>query len=118
MQRVLDRIDDESLAVHVVWIYAIRSDDYEAAIESRKLISDSRAKHYWDGDRTLGYALSPVLGTQMKMAWDVYLAYDRGVVWDGPVPPPSDWLHQKRTEAPMRYLDEAKLEAMIRNVLK
>lgn len=118
VQSVLDRIDDDSLAVHVVWIYAIRSDDYDAAIEARQLIADQRARHYWDGDRTLGYALSPVLGTKMKMAWDVYLAYDKGVVWDGPIPAPSHWLHQKRTEEPMRYLDQARLETMVRDILK
>jgi hypothetical protein len=56
----------------------------------------------------------------MDMAWDVYLAYGRGVKWEGGAAPPkpSNWLHQKLGEDPKRRMDEASLEPMLRDVLK
>lgn len=118
MQRVLSRIEDPSLQVLVVWIPAIRTDSFEASLQSRSLIPDERARHYWDESRALGMALAPVLGTRMSMAWDVYLAYDGDASWDGAPPAPSDWLHQKQSEDRSRYLEEATLEEMLMDVLK
>ena len=117
VQRVLSKIDDDRLDVFVVWIPAIRGDSYEASLRSRSLVPDKRARHYWDGNRELGFALSPVLNTQMQMAWDVYLGYEGDAEWEsGPILP-KDWLHQKPSEEPERLLDEAKLEAMLRELL-
>jgi hypothetical protein len=116
VQQVLDGIDDESLRVYIVWTAAISSDHYDASVESRSLISDSRARHYWDGERALGHALSPVLGTRMRFAWDVYLAYEPGTKWETPPPEPADWLHQKQSEPAERYLEPAKLETMLKEV--
>ncbi|HXV63133.1 MAG TPA: hypothetical protein VEK15_20710 [Vicinamibacteria bacterium] len=94
------------------------TDSYEEALKSRSLIPDIRARHFWDESRALGNALAPILETQMSMAWDVYLAYDGEARWDGTPPSPSNWLHQKRGEDPERYLEEATLEQMLRNLSK
>lgn len=118
VQRVLEGIEDDSLEVFVVWISAIRTDSYEASIQSRELIPDPRARHYWDGSRAVGHALAPVLETRMAMAWDVYVAYEPGAEWDSSPPEPADWLHQKQSEEPARYLDEAKLGEVLSNVMK
>lgn len=118
MQQVLSRIDDDSLHVAVVWIAALRTDNYDAAIQSKRLISDARARHYWDGAQAVGNALAPVLETNMSMAWDVYLAYGPQATWEGAPPEPRNWLHQKGSEEPERYLNEEKLEAMIRDILE
>jgi hypothetical protein len=118
VQSVLEGIDDPSLQVFVVWISAIRTDGYEAAIESRGLIPDPRVRHYWDGNQDVGNALAPVLKTQMSMAWDVYVAYRPGVKWESSPPEPAEWLHQKPSEGPARYLSGAKLEDLLRGISK
>lgn len=118
MQRVLSKIDDPELEILVVWIPAIRSDSYEASLQSRSLIPDSRARHYWDATQALGNAVAPVIETNMRMAWDVYLIYDGDASWDGAPPKPVDWMHQKGTEDPDRMMEDDKLEAAIRAALK
>ena len=114
----MDDVDDDSLRVFVVWTAAIRTDHYEASIESRKLIPDARARHYWDGEQKYGYALAPVLGTRMDFAWDVYVVYEPGTSWGSAPPAPADWLHQKRSEDPERYLEEKKLEKLLKSLSK
>lgn len=118
MQRVLEKIDDPKLEVLVVWIPAIRGDSYEASLQSRSLISDSRARHYWDGSQALGNAVATEIETNMNMAWDVYLAFDGTAKWGATPPKPVEWLHQKGTEDPDRRMDEASLEALLRQVLE
>jgi hypothetical protein len=120
VQKVLSGIHDDSLQVAVVWTAALRNDVYQEAIRSRELISDPRVRHYWDGTNALGTLAAPVLGTNMQMAWDVYLAYGRGVTWEGggAPPNPANWLHQKFSEDPNRRMDESSLDAMLRDVLK
>ncbi len=118
MQRVLSKIEDPNLEILVVWIPAIRSDSYEASLQSRSLIPDSRARHYWDASQALGNAVAPVIGTKMRMAWDVYLVYGKDASWQGAPPEPIDWMHQKGTEDPERVLEDDKLEAALRAALK
>jgi hypothetical protein len=58
------------------------------------LITDRRARQYWDGDGWLGDAYQRVLQTPGS-AWDVYLLYARGTRWAGSLPPkPAFWMHQ------------------------
>jgi hypothetical protein len=120
VQKVLSGIDDKSLRVSIVWTAALRNDTYEESIRSRELVTDPRVRHYWDGANAVGTLASPVLGTKMQMAWDVYFAYGRGAKWEEkPGPPnPANWLHQKISEDPKRRMDEASLGAMLRDVLK
>ena len=117
MQRVLEQVDDESLHVAVVWIAALRTDNLQASLQSQRLIPDKRVRHYWDGAQAVGNALAPVLETNMAMAWDVYLAYGADAVWSDTPPEPQNWLHQKGSEEPERYMNEEKLLAMVRGIL-
>jgi hypothetical protein len=58
------------------------------------LVTDPRAKQYWDAHGWLDDAYGRVLRTPGP-AWDVYLLFRRGIRWDGALPPAPDyWMHQ------------------------
>ena len=58
------------------------------------MVTDPRARQYWDEDDWLGDAYGRVLPTPGP-AWDVYLLYGRGVTWEQADPPKPDyWMHQ------------------------
>lgn len=109
VQRALEAVGEEPIDVFVVWIPAIGGDRFEATERSRSLVSDERARHYWDGSQALGEALSPVLGIRAKMAWDVYLVFDEDARWVSSPPVPLQWMHQLQGEDPERMLDEGRL---------
>jgi hypothetical protein len=118
VQTVLETKKDAPLDVLVVWIPAIRGDDYAAAEKSLDKIPDPRSRHYWDGAQELGEAFSPVLGIRARMAWDVYLLYDGNAEWkDGP-PVPASWFHQLAGEDPDRKLSEERLEEEISKLVR
>lgn len=113
MQTVLDKMREAPIDVLVVWIPAINGDSYAAASRSLNKVVDERARHYWDGGQELGEALSPILGIQARMAWDVYLLFDGNAEWKDAPPAPAFWLHQLAGEDPDRMLSEEKLEEAI-----
>lgn len=118
VQNVLERVPEAPIDVFLVWVPAISGDDYEEAMSSTSLVPDLRARHYWDGSQAVGEAVSPVLGLRARLAWDVYLLFDGDAKWDGTVPTPRHWLHQRPGEDPARLLSELELETDLRELLK
>lgn len=95
-EKVLDAIDSEDLAVHVVWMPVLQSDNFEAAKKAPALVPDGRALHYWDGDQDLGrlYGRIVELPRGRELAWDIYFVFEPGVIWEELPPYPSEWAHQ------------------------
>ena len=93
---MLEKIEDEDLAIHVVWTPVLSPDNREAALEARGYIQDPRAKHYWDGTQSLGlaYGKTVSLPNGRELAWDIYFAFERGKEWGKDLPDPDDWVHQ------------------------
>ena len=108
-QNVLDQIDSEKIAVHVVWMPVLGSDNFKAAERAPVLIPDARAEHYWDGDQDLGklYGRVVELPSGRELAWDIYFVFAPGIVWDDTPPMPTDWAHQLGRDA--RLLKEGDL---------
>ena len=92
---VLEQIDDPSLRAYVAWVPILPDDCEAAALQSRALVPDARATHFWDARK----ALPPLFAELLDLpegwpAWDVYLAYRAGPAWVDAPPPPSFWHHQ------------------------
>lgn len=57
------------------------------------LMSGDDVHHYWDGERRVGASLRDFVGVDYP-AWDVWLLYEPGVLWEGEAPEPTWWEHQ------------------------
>jgi hypothetical protein len=116
---VLKTVPDKDLAVFVVWMSVLERDDLLAAREATQLLSDVRVRHYWDGQRTLGYPLARTLRLkESELAWDVYLLYGREALWKGgTLPAPKEWMHQLSSEGPERTLVGEELAMQVRREL-
>jgi len=115
---VLDNIADPSLRMYVVWVPILPEDGEAAAHESSALVPDARATHFWDAER----ALPELFSTPLRLpegwpAWDVYLAYARGVRWPETPPAPSFWHHQLGEELDAPVLDGAAFAVGVRALL-
>lgn len=105
-KQVLDTIKDDNLRVHVVWTPVLGDDDRDASLESRNLIPDPRAVHYWDDELDLGlaYGRAVALPPGRDLAWDVYFVFDQGTMWEGNLPVPAEYSHQLGRDE--RYLGD------------
>lgn len=71
-----------------------RSGAYKAAAQRASLIfDDSRVRHFFDPNRRVGRAIAKGL-LQAKVAWDIFLFYDKGTDWLERPPKPARWMHQ------------------------
>lgn len=101
--------------MHVVSSSQLGASEDDIA-NARRLMDGPDVRHYWDGERRLGKAVSARLGGLQDPAWDVWLLYGPGVVWgDAPVIPAPDWWeHQLRAlmdRHPDRHLDAERFAA-------
>ena len=112
------------LRVRYVWVPVLPADDMAAATAAVERFAEPRATHYWDGERRLAQRLGEALGISAKeslgaeggsgLAWDVYLAYERGAA---DLFSPKFWMHQLGvTHAPR--LDAAAFRERVEGLLR
>jgi hypothetical protein len=90
----LDEAEIENLSVHVVWSSQIGAKAKHVAGGGR-LMEDERAFHYWDPKRRIGAAFQQHIAHMSSPAWDVWMLFAPGVLWEGESPPaPTWWEHQ------------------------
>ncbi len=91
---MFEEVNSASLRGLSVWLPMMSGDDPESARVASESYSDDRVEHRWDPERRLGARFAKRLGLK-GVAWDVYLVYSAGVVWDDDDPPePTLWMHQ------------------------
>ena len=98
----LEKIADARLKPFAIWVP--KSGSTAAAVpEAMKLVADPRVENFWDEDGAALKAFQPPLGLDQD-AWDLYLIYLPGTVWEGAIPPkPVFFMHQlwKAPDAPL-----------------
>jgi len=106
------------LAVYSVWEPIFRTDNERAARKATILLPSVRVKNYWVGSQDFGKTFNGCIGLESGVAWDVYLVYLPGRVWDGATPPvPDDFMHQLGDRLPVeKNLDGGKLRMMLEPV--
>lgn len=118
---ILDSYPHAAISVSIVWINMLRGDTEAAAKRSARSIDDPRIRHFYDPEKRAGKAIAQSFGAEDKIAWDIYLFYDRGVQWvDGP-PAPIDWMHQLRASSwadAARYHVGDRLAEKLRETMK
>ncbi|MFL6201141.1 MAG: hypothetical protein ACJ76J_18375 [Thermoanaerobaculia bacterium] len=100
----MDKDGSTDVAVYVVWSSQVGGKERNVG-QAAEMVPDRRALHYWDGDQLVGKAFQSLLRTP-DAAWDVWMLFDKGVRWEGNVPPrPAWWEHQLYGMPPELALD-------------
>jgi hypothetical protein len=115
---VLAEIGDPSLRAHVVWVPILKTDQDPPDQETRALVPDGRAVHYWDADGIVSPLFAAALGLSPGYpAWDVYLIYGPDVRWEDGPPTPVYWHHQLPGVTKAPFLDGDSFARQLRLVL-
>jgi len=98
LKSVFSGIGAKDLRGYIAWLPMKPADDPGTAALQAATFRDARLSESWDGDRAAGALFARMLKVK-GTAWDVYLLYPRGVLWEGDAPPaPSFWMHQLQAE--------------------
>lgn len=122
LEKVLQRIDNGDLVMYAVWEPILRTDHEAAAHKATVLLPDPRVQHFWAPTQAVGESFQKPIALTTEPAWDVYLAYPRGVLWsdDPPAHPPSPafFMHQLAGRLPAeQLLDGARLATGLQAML-
>lgn len=84
-----------------VWLSINGWGSLDDALRLAPEISDHRMTNFWDEQAAFGKMLKSPLSIKEEYhtAWDVYLIYDKGVLWEEDIPTPSFWMHQLTEES-------------------
>jgi hypothetical protein len=121
---LLAAVPHPDLRLSYVWVPVLPPDNIDAARAAVEGLTEPRATHYWDGERQLAIRLGESLGITAQqsltaeggsgLAWDVYLAYERGA---SDLFRPTFWMHQLGvTHAPR--LDTAAFRQRVEGLLR
>ena len=114
---VLAKLNNDTLRVYVVWTPVLREDNRMAARQSVASITDGRATHFWDEDKSLGLSFGKLvtLPRKRELAWDVYFVFDEQSEWRETPPKATDWMHQLGLDE--RLLNGDKLRQSVEKLL-
>jgi hypothetical protein len=116
---VISKIDSQDFLAYAVWEPILKTDDERSSRKAVSLFPDKRVKNYWVHTRAVGELFQTPINLTTEPAWDVYLVYQPGVVWDGDTPPePTFFMHQLGGRLPDgRRLDGPELRDGIEKIL-
>ncbi len=118
-RELLAAVPHPDLRLSYVWVPVLPPDNIDAARAAVEGLPEPRAAHYWDGERQLAQRLGESLRitaqqSRAGLAWDVYLAYERGA---SDLFRPRFWMHQLGvTHAPR--LDTATFRQRVEDLLR
>src|SRR5258708_5803443 len=98
-EQVAEINQGKAVPLYVLWVPRSggREKDVPAAT---RLIADTSAHEFWDGNDLLGAQYKQVLGWRGN-AWDVYMVYGPKAQWTGDLPPAPDFfMHQTSEKGP------------------
>jgi hypothetical protein len=99
-QAVLSLPHTAGFRLYILWLPVLQTDTLQAAAQAcLRLPTDTRLQHFWDHDLWLSQAFHQMLqlgqrSRQHRVAWDIFLLYGAGSVWNGAPPVPEFWMHQ------------------------
>ncbi|HSR32002.1 MAG TPA: hypothetical protein VLY63_15670 [Anaerolineae bacterium] len=91
---LVEGFPDAKVSIGIVWIHMLDSDSAEAAREAARIFDNVWVRQFHDPERRAGKAIAASLGSQGKIAWDIYLFYMSGSEWSARPPVPVEWAHQ------------------------
>jgi hypothetical protein len=95
MQSLMVQNRNPSLRAYFVWGPFLRGDTEAVAKNATEKYAAPGSVYFWTPSIDLGRDLALTLRMPYgRLAWDVYLAYRRGTLWEGRIPAPAYWQHQ------------------------
>jgi hypothetical protein len=95
MQTMLAQQGNPELRAYFIWAPFIHGDSVEAARSATERYLAPNSVYFWLPTVKIAQDLSIVLRLGAgRIAWDVFLLYKRGTIWETTIPEPAYWQQQ------------------------
>lgn len=95
---IIKKFPNADMKMNIVWINGVNGDNFEKAEKGAKTLDDPRFKHFHDPKRLVGKALANIFGGKGKIAWDIYMFFEKNSQWLKQPPMPLFYMHQLTPE--------------------
>ena len=93
-------------------------DEFAVREASGSHLLDPRVSHFWDADGDLKWRYGALLDLpDDQPAWDIYMVFQQGTIWQEAPPKPDFWMHQLNLEG-IPFLDPVRLGREIERLLE
>ena len=93
------------MQIGIVWIKMNDKDTSQAAKDISEKFNDPRVTQFYDPHQWSGKVFSKSLPIKAEVAWDIYLFYEKNLVWSDNLSEPIYWMHQMSdTDSDSKYL--------------
>ncbi len=95
MQTLMNEFGNQDLRAYFVWFQILTGDTEPAARHSTQLYPAPNSVYFWIASQNLAREAASVMRMAAgRLAWDAYLLYQKGVIWEAKFPAPGYWQHQ------------------------
>jgi len=117
VQQVLEELPPSTkVSASLVWVRVLSEDHEQAAQAAAEGLQSPLLHHFYDPEQRAARQMGAILGGAGHFAWDVYLVFAAGTLWEDEPPLPAGWAHQldHSTWAPAerRHKGEALINAL------
>ena len=95
---IFEKYPSADISASIVWINMLPEDSLEAAAPSINVLNDKRCRHFYDPNQIVGKSIAELVGWSSQVAWDIYLFFEPGAVWQDTPPEPRYWMHQLKDQ--------------------
>ncbi len=95
---IIEAFPVADIRIAIVWINMLQGDSEERAQKAAQKFTDARVTQFYDPEKHTGQKIAASIGWDHKVAWDIYLFYSAGSVWDENPPDPAAWMHQLKED--------------------
>ena len=81
------------MRIYAVWVPVLWIDSQASVPQATKRFEDARVSQYWDSKAEMTRAYTSILKSD-RLAWDVYLLFDREAEWKEQPPAPAFFMDQ------------------------
>jgi hypothetical protein len=122
VREIFEKINSEQLKGFLIWLPMLIQDSLASAAWQQRVWTDKRVVHGWDYNRKIGHLFARTMRLNAA-AWDVYLVYSKGIMWNNTDEPPKPtiWMHQLSVDTgadPCLCLKPMELFGKIQNLLR
>lgn len=95
MQTLLMEFGNRDVRAYFVWLPILAADNEQAARQGTERNQAPNSVYFWLPTTKLAQEAASILQMAAgRLAWDVYLLYRKGMLWDRAFPAPAYWQQQ------------------------
>jgi mercuric ion transport protein len=91
---IVENMEKKNLSVIIVWTNMLNSDGEAAAFHAASMFDGQNITQFFDKTNVFGDIAAKAINPKGEQAWDIYMYFDKDLMWNNNLPRPFEYVHQ------------------------